>query len=133
MTNRKPHTIVFEAGDSSGDGHGKCRSWTIYSNLSKTEVEAAYCKAVTRLGFDPTDSFEDWGARTLPANKVEKLIEFGYEPIDMDEDGTVWFYPELLYKLFIFMVKLGNPDFEYEEDKDEGKNVIYIGGYGLFC
>ena len=132
MTNTKPHTIVFEAGDSSGDGHGKSRDWTIYSNLSKTEVQAAYGKAVTDLGFDPTDNFDDYEANRLPSDQADKLIANGFVPVDRYDDGTIYFYPQALFNLFLFMVKLGNPEFEYEEDKDKGRNVIHIGGYGLF-
>ncbi|TXH10327.1 MAG: hypothetical protein E6R04_05535 [Spirochaetes bacterium] len=131
MTNKstKLHTIVFRAGDSSGDGHEKHRDWTVCSNLSKGEINDAYLAAVKKLGFDPTDNFDEYEANRLPSDQAEKLIASGFVPKDRDEDGTVYFYPQALLHLFLFMVKLGNPEFEYEEVK---ASVIYIGGYGLF-
>ena len=131
MTNksRKSHTIVFRAGDSSGDGHEKHRDWTVCSNLSKAEINDAYLAAVKKLGFDPTDNFDEYKANRLPSDQADKLIENGFEPVDREEGGTVYFYPRALFDLFLFMVKLGNPEFVYEEVKAD---EIYIGGYGLF-
>lgn len=132
MTNKstKPHTIVFRAGDSSGDGHEKHRDWIVCSNLSKAEINDAYLAAVKKLGFDPTDNFDEYEANRLPSDQADKLIENGFEFVDRYEDGTVYFYPQALFDLFLFMVKLGNPEFEYKVGKND--NVIYIGGYGLF-
>lgn len=132
MTNKnaKPHTIVFQAGDFGGDGHGKSRDWTVSTNFSKPKIEEAYLTAVEKVGFDPTDNFEEWGANLLPSDQAEKLIANGFVSEDRDEDGTIYFYPQALFDLFLFMVKLGNPEFEYEVEKRD--NVIHIGGYGLF-
>ena len=129
--NRKSHTIIFRVGDSvCGDGHDKHRDWTVSTNFSKPEIEEAYLAAAEKIGFDPTSNFEDWGANRLPSDQAEKLIANGFVPEDRDEDGTVYFYPEALLDLFLFMVKLGNPEFKYEVV--ENGNVIHIGGYGLF-
>lgn len=131
MTNKstKSHTIVFRAGDSSGDGHEKHRDWTVCSNLSKAEINDAYLAAVKKLGFDPTDNFDEYEANRLPSDQADELIENGFEFVDRYEDGTVYFYPRALFDLFLFMVKLGNPEFLFEEVKVD---VVHIGGYGLF-
>jgi hypothetical protein len=130
------NTISLVLGDWSSDGHGKTDTITLKSNLSRTEVVAAYEAGTKTLGFDfiekVADEYEDGSLRNP---ELEILLSHGLNLKDVgiedevDEDEGVSLWVETYANIYLFIVKLGNKDFEYEFC---GSDSIQIGGYGLF-
>ena len=139
-------------GDPSGDGHDKRDVINISSNLNKKEMLSAYETASKKLKFDlineVCDEYED---NLLSKNHLDILIKNGLKIEDLgitkkykyeydeaveafddeDSDGlNLW--NNTYTHLFLFIVKLGNKDFEFKILDGELNPTINIGGYGLF-
>lgn len=113
-------------GDSSGDGHGNTANLVILSNLTGKEFEAAYKKGVRKLKVDVRKSIaSECDDRKIVEEDLKKFTDAG-----MVWDGDADFlWTDSFPELFLFTVKIGNPDFEYKLAPVEH---VEIGGYGLF-
>ncbi len=147
--NNFPHTTTLVLGDWSDDGHGKTDLVIIESNLDKEEIWAAYRKASKKLGFklveDVCADYEEGGIsqdylKTLIENglNIEKVFDTDYDLKEAkkvlegdDPDELVNLWTNSYTEIFLFIVKLGDPEFEYNIIEDDSSR-INIGGYGLF-
>lgn len=147
--NNFPHSTTLVLGDWSDDGHGKTDIFIINSNLDSEEILAAYKKASKKLGFKFMDDVcADYEDNSIPIDYLKKLIESGLqldqvftsdydlkrakkvlEDEDSEENVSLW--TDSYTAIFLFIVKLGNPEFEYKIVEDD-TDRINIGGYGLF-
>ncbi len=122
--------LELRIGDWSGDGHGITESLFFHVN-SIEEVEGGYAEGCKILGFDFTSEVaSDYEDTKVPAHILEKLNEHGlledFDTEDWEEFGID--YDQYL-KIYLNIVKLGNPNFHIKEHKMQ---TIDIGGYGFF-
>lgn len=148
--NQFQHDVTLVLGDWSDDGHGKTDIVIINSNLDAKELMTAYKKASKKLKFnfinDVATEYED---SLLPREGLQTLIDNGLdlktvfdtdydlkeaqkvlEGKESEEDG-VSLWTDSYTAIFLFIVKLGNPEFEFRFTDSE-ESQINIGGYGLF-
>ena len=125
--------INLVMGDWSSDGHGKTETVSIKSNLDKEEIKAAYKAGTKILGFDFINEVcADYGCHhRLPQENFETLVKHGMrrDNWDMYDENTISMWTDSFSEIYLFIVKLGNPEFEYKTVKAA---TIDIGGYGLF-
>lgn len=131
--------ITLVVGDPSGDGHRETDTFTIKTNLSKQELTKAYEKGSKLLGFDFKEhiccEYED---SILPEEELNILLGKDLILKDIVDDyflqkyknsGILNLDSDSYTNIFLFIVKLGNSEFEYTYEK---LPTIDIGGYGLF-
>jgi hypothetical protein len=125
-------------GDPGGDGHGRYSERICASNLSGKELKEAYTTGTKLLGFDFTANIcSDYGEHRVSTVDAEKLKSLGctafdnVSKYDFDEDEGYTIWREEYVAIYLFLCKLGNPEFEYELVSDQ-MDRIDIGGYGLF-
>ncbi len=128
------YKVKLVVGDWSKDGHNQSDDFYVESNLSAKEIETAYKKGTKKVKFDlcknVASNYED---NILPKKFLDTLVSLGFNlnPEDLDEiPEGISLFPEVFSDIYLFIVKLGNPNFEYKwtECSDE----IHIGGYGLY-
>lgn len=120
-----PFQIVLEVGDHSGDGHDRTRERVINSNRGSTLIWEAYQAGATLVGFDLVETVGvDYEDSSITEEQVEMLRKAGYD-IPADTDGMGW---DEYLDAFLFMVKLGDPEFTYETTR---LVKMQLGGYGL--
>jgi hypothetical protein len=128
------HTITLVVGDWSFDGHNRTHNFAIKSNLDVDAVSAAFEMGEEKLGvkFQETVAaeFED---NVLPRDVIEKLENHGFVLADVvgdcEDEEQVTIDSDVYVDIWLFIAKLGNPDFRYELTSHPSINV---GGYGLF-
>lgn len=128
------YIINLHMGDSSNDGHEKSAIVTIRSNITKTNVEAAYAAGVKKTNVDWSNVVAvEYKDNIVPKNVIKKLAKHGFfadDELDHDDEGYVaWI--DTYANIWLFIAKLGNPNFKYEIVDDEDCRID-IGGYGLF-
>lgn len=129
------YDIELTVGDYWNDGHGQHRSVIIRSSLFGEEIKEAYLEGCNKVGINLVDdicrSYEDGCISKID---YEKFVAAGfthpYGPEYSTDDNYYCLDSEFYTDLYLFMIKLGNPEFEYEKIKTD---KIDIGGYGLFC
>lgn len=148
----KPYKMItLVLGDWSDDGHGKTEPFNILSNLNDEALLKAYKKGTKQLGFDliknSCNSNED---NAISQKHLDLLIKSGltikdlgitsdYDLKDAEEafeegnDEGLSIHTEIYTNIFLFIVKLGDKNFQWELLKGELNPTINIGGYGLFC
>jgi len=144
------NTISLVLGDPSDDGHGKTDTFVIKSNLDQKDIEAAYKKGSEKLGFNLINEVcEEYEDSLLPKDKIDILVKNGFtidnlmsssdydredaeEAFEDDESSGFNINSEYFANTYLFIVKLGNKDFQYEMLKGKLNPTIDIGGYGLF-
>lgn len=144
------HTIKFEIGDWSGDGHGQHESFMVESNVPVEEVREAYFKAREKSEFKsitPEDICSDYEENTVKAPELRKLLAVGY---NYDEQWDYWDPKKpheerlpgingMLHYLLWF-IKQGNPEITFKQSKidntfhfyghdKKGRHIQFI-GYG---
>lgn len=141
------HKITLVLGDWSNDGHGKTELFTIDSNLNTKEVLRAYKKVSKKLGFNfIEDVCADYQECSIYKEHIKILIQNGLkletvflddwalkearEVLESDGDDDISLWTEPYIEIFLFIVKLGYPGFEYNHAKSN--QHINIGGYGFF-
>ena len=134
MEKELKHVVNLILGDSGGDGHEKESMTSIMSNCTKQEIKLAYQEGTKLVGFDLTKQvcyeFDD---REINREFYNKLVELGLPKNESDFDGdendpiSIWL--DDFTEMYLFIVKLGNPDFDYEFLQNSD---IDIGGYGFF-
>ena len=128
-------------GDWSGDGHEKTETISIESNLTAKEINAAYKIGAKKIKFDITKKISvHHDDSTISRKQYNLLIKAGYkwqiqefdeDPEKSKEDRINIGEPHHFACMWLFIAKLGNPDFEYNYVNSHAE-VINIGGYGLF-
>lgn len=132
------HRIRLIMGDPGGDGHGRSEERICASNLSCEELKQAYMAGTKLLGFDfAANICSEYGNSRMSTAYAEKLKALGctafdnVRKYDFDEDKGYTIWHEKYVAIYLFLCKLGNPEFEYELVSNRMPR-IYIGGYGLF-
>jgi hypothetical protein len=130
--------IRFDIGDFSQDGHNVVDPILVECSHSSDEIAAAYWKTVESTGFKLHDRVYNHNEdRELHNIDYKNLVALSFEfPKDFDaEDGS----PEDIMKMFIHMVKIGNPSINMQIIKEDetfficGNSKRNFGlGYGLF-
>ena len=129
--------ITIVVGDWSGDGHSQSDTYVVESNLDKPSIERAYRIATRQLGFDLIkDVCEAYEENKIAEEVYEKLVENGInidglakeDELDCDYYGMT---PDIWLKLYLDVVKLGNPELQYSILNDHNEE-LHIGGYGLY-
>lgn len=124
----------------SDDEESNHDSFMIESNLSASEIEEAYEKAKEKLGFDwISDICAGDYDRRLPLEKFQKLFTLG---VIKDNESDYWercrdkdYYiesPLIFADLYLKIIKLGNPNFEYKYLNNSELESIEIGGHGFY-
>ncbi len=138
------HIITLSVGDWSGDGHGKSDSIVIRSNLDKKAIEKSYRKATKELGFDfCKDVCAEWEDNNLPKEMLDALVERGLKTVKMDIDFDIerskkdneWevhLWVNDYANIYLFIVALGNKEFQYIPLDGDINPTIHIGGYGIY-
>jgi hypothetical protein len=143
MNDNLVNTISLVIGDWSGDGHDKRETIIILSNLNNKDINKAYKKGSEKLGFDfCNDVCRDYEDHEISKDKLDLLIANGlkikdiafddYDLKEFEKDGTLRLWTEPFAEIYLFIVKLGNPDFEYTFLEGKSDPSIHIGGYGLY-
>ncbi len=131
------NTISLVLGDWSHDGHGHTDTVVILSNLTNKQIESAYKKGTKKVGFDfIKDVASDYEDSKISEEQLNKLISLGLKGWDKvgdesDEDA-LYLYTEAYADIYLFIVKLGNEEFEYKILEGELNPEIHIGGYGMY-
>ena len=104
-------------------------SLVIQTEFTKKEIQQAYKTGSTQLGFDIVVDycykFDDDG---FPIDQMQKLIDKGFNYKGGTDCANYYPKPKDWFRMYCFIVKLGNPNFDYTMQKT---NRIDIGGYGL--
>jgi hypothetical protein len=136
-TDPRPHAVNLVVGDWSDDGHGKTETVMIMSNFDQKQIRAAYKKGVKTLGLDVAEHVcEDYEDSILSLKDYKTLSDKGFifskeiKKIVEKKNDEIYVDTDLFVKMYLFVVKLGEPTFEYEIPKP--LQCVEIGGYGLF-
>ncbi|MBL6991799.1 MAG: hypothetical protein ISR65_18600 [Bacteriovoracaceae bacterium] len=132
------YEIELQMGDTSCDGHCLKEIKILKSNLSTKQIRKAYQDATNILGFDFINVVAvDYEDSTIKRNMLKKLKDHGItvniedlEYVGPTDDPGI--NPEEYLELYVQIIKLGNPDFQYKLTNPSWENTIDIGGYGLF-
>lgn len=147
----------FRVGDVSGDGHEKEEKFFIETNLTATEIVAAYKEftAKHKIGFeyhkkgddfhslfaDYEDSIINDERKKLLANAgIDYTNVFCLADEDDEDDGDLTALPEDMPALFFAMIQTIRPDLEWrifevdpkKELVNELRKIEYNIGYGVF-
>ena len=120
MARAKKHKWAIDIGDWSNDGHGKCESKLIESNLTNEEAREAYFKAKEKLGKAyPEIVCQEYEDYLVDAEMLKELRAHGFEFKDCDGEGegdeeVVYPYVEGMLQLTLWFIQQGNPDFKYK-------------------
>lgn len=141
------HIVNLIVGDWSADGHGLTEIITIHTNLSKKDIESAFKNGSRKINIDFENNLcSEYGDNTIDKEEWNKFIVAGLKLENLDGlenwaikgiendlkmQGKVHVWSELFAHLYLFVVKLGNVDFQYKFSEHDTSN-INIGGYGLF-
>jgi hypothetical protein len=138
MTKTLKHNVRLVLGDWSGDGHEKTSVQFFASNLRGSEIQKAYNAGTKIVGFDLSENVaRKYGDNSISIENVNKLKELGCKVFDnpneyeFDEKKGYSIWTTSFTDIYLFICKLGNPEFEYEFVFDP-TDSINIGGYGLF-
>lgn len=142
-----PNRITLVLGDWSHDGHNMTSNFIIDSNLTSKEVESAYKRGASKCGLDlRANVCSDYEDSSISAEDFKKLADAGYDrgdfgKVDPDDDdppgdplkvGIDYVDHDEFLRMWLFIVKLGEPSFECKEIRSYDVTVN-IGGYGLLC
>jgi len=141
-------------GDWSGDGHGKHEDYLVESSLPVEEVRELYFQACEKIGFSLDGSHKqteftpcaEYQESNFNEDTIQKLLEFGVEISDEDQDGWIEDYieTEQFCDLVLKFIKTQDKDLILERVPEEDfpmlqfygfdKKQRHIGyfGYGIF-
>lgn len=140
------YNIYFTLGDPFADGHGGYSRYHMKSNYSINEIEEAYKKATSLLGFnfvkECCSNSEEFYIQPKYAsilaekgiiNKEYLNVDEGYYPIGAYSLAESFNPKDEFVDIFISIVQLILPDFKMEErDLEEEELVLLFGAaYGL--
>ena len=125
----KKYLLDLVIGDSYTDkcGQENTIGFKIKSNFTKEKLLESYESGCDYLGFDPRKViYDNYGFITqsyikkIKSQKYTDMVGFIYE-----YTNDVAITEEKFFKLFVWIVKLGDSSFEFEEVKDLFQ-VVYI-------
>lgn len=136
--------IRLIVGDWSDDGHGKTDVIRIKSNLSQKKLAKAYDKGTKKVGYNfMNEVAAEYEDGTISHNQYTRLKELGFDKYEIEtsfwydkkdktplDKRTYSISPSEYADLLLFICKLGDKSFEYEEVEDDSDSWT-IGGYGL--
>lgn len=139
------HKLSIVVGDWSGDGHSQTERFVIESNLGRKDLLKAYKNSVKKTGVDLDKvccEYEDdavdflvWEKLAAHGLTFDKLFDDDWDLEEAEESvktkTRIAIYPDQFFKIYLFLIKVGNPNFEYKI-LDTQSEEIQIGGYGLF-
>lgn len=134
MTTSTNYMINLVVGDTGGDGHEKTRKTTINSNITASAILKAYQKAVKIIGFDLINEvgveYED---TSMPWKLFNKLKAAGYTKsvTPTDDKKGIWLDIDEYIGMYLWMVSLGEPKFQYSLVTEKQLATIDLGGYGF--
>lgn len=126
----KKNTITLTVGDWSDDGHGKTDTFLIKTKHNTKELNDAFKEGTRKIGFDLLKECDEYEKNELSEKAESCLKKAGYYGNNAPEEGGA--YPEEYIEIYLFICKLGDPDFKYKLIKPEEGNYVNIGGYGLY-
>lgn len=126
--------VHIVAGDSSGDGHARTKSFLVCTSLKRAEIKQAYGHGVDKIGFDlVADIAEEFEDDTITVEQLKKLRSQGalirLEDEEYADGDKVSMSVDEYIAIYLWFVKIGNPTFEYKILI--GTATIDVGGYGL--
>jgi hypothetical protein len=96
-------------GDVSGDGHYKCKKYTIESNFKPDELHIVYTKTARDIGYSPSDCCVEYEESIITLNQFEQLQLNPQKYVELlDEDGIYYFNPIDFCKLIIDFITTHN-------------------------
>lgn len=103
----------------------------IQSNIDSDELDEAYKAGTVVVGFDPVKVFRKSRSWILTRKQLDRLEELGIGDVFKQADSVedCWLDPYSFMQVFLFIAKLGNPEFEFEKVE---AYTVKIGGCGLF-
>lgn len=112
--------IRFTLGDWSGDGHEDTYPILAISFHDCNEISKAYWTAISNTGFNlHNEVCSDYEERWIEPDDLARLKELGWiPPEDFDERENRLTY-DILFNMFVFMVRLGNSDITIEPINEE--------------
>lgn len=146
------HSLTFVLGDWSHDGHGITEMYTVQSNRTLKETEAAYKKGVKKLGFDYANvAAEGYEESYIEYEHLKTMLEKGLTLEEMfakndyclkeakhdmktaeePGEGQIQLDDAAYIVGWLFVARLGDPDGKWQIAEKEPE-VIHAGGYGLF-
>lgn len=131
--------INLVLGDPSDDGHGHTETFVISTGFTPEGIKEAYQQGVLICGVDLVeDVCCDYQDSRIWCEDLKKLMQHQWCPKikSFEEDGDDESYYDLtreeFMRLYLFIVKLGAPEFVWTEVPAEQLSSIEIGGYGLW-
>lgn len=136
IMSNKSFLLKIVVGDWSHDGHGRTESILIKSNRSYAQLDAAYLKGSSIVGFNIVKFVgSEWDSCCISKEEFLKLRELGLpksclevEPYLDHDYKEVRVCTDDYMRLYLFIVKLGDPEFRYKIVKVVDVN---INGYCL--
>jgi len=147
------HTIKFQLGDWSKDGHNQHLDIFVTSNKPVADVREAYFTAVTKTGFDfGAEVCKDYEESTIPEHHADTLTKLGwefsdYEKNELETEGRCYLQggTQGYLEILLWYLKLGDleltltvnevidttPTFHFS-GYDEKKRHIPMLAYGMF-
>ncbi|HLG28272.1 MAG TPA: hypothetical protein VI423_10845 [Paenisporosarcina sp.] len=138
------HMVNLVIGDWSADGHAQAETLTIRSNIDKKAIKKAYKVGSKKLKIDLVKNVAhnygdnwigkaNWEKFATAGLTIQKLKTFKHDRNQAKAylakgEGFI-LSADSFAKLYLFIVKQGNQQFEYEKINNSNIN---IGGYGLF-
>ena len=138
------HTINFEIGDWSKDGHNESESIRVFSNHPVKRLREAHFQCPEKLGFDIGDICGEYEESSIDEDIIEALEDAGFDVDSYDPE-----YPGTrnMIQLWVDILMFIDPELELtletpeELEKlpnmhfygyDEKKRHLRVPGYGLF-
>jgi len=121
-------------GDRWGDGHGKYESFTVRSNKTIKEVRAIHKNHAEATGVDITKVCDRYRDSLVPEEVATRLEKLGIplERIDEGPESSVYMDTEVMAGLWMSLLKLTDPTFEFQFVRNDMDTLDHHVGYGLF-
>lgn len=130
------YKIQFPIGDHSGDGHGRCDTYVVESNLPVDKVVEVHKSCPKKLGFSIGSMACEYQEGTVSQGILDKLLETG---LLLDEDVIYytdgWIDPADMLDLWLSILKYLEPSLDFKvisNDMPSMANYVEVPGYGLY-
>lgn len=129
--------INFPIGDWSNDGHGKCETYLISTDLNIEDVREAHFAVPEKLGFDIGDLCNDYGNCYLDEEIQNKILDVCTEFNDLSDMIS----ENTMIKIWIGLLNYINPALNLKIEniaainfcgRDKQNRHLNVPGYGLF-
>lgn len=130
------YKIKFPVGDHSGDGHGRCDTFIVESNVPVTKLVEVHKSSFKNLGFKIEDICCDYQNGTVSSSILDALLDKGIilqEDVEYYTDG--WIDPADMLDLWLSILKHLENSLELtvvSETMPSMASYVGIPGYGLY-